>query len=194
MFLGYEWGDTHCLNKIKSLCLVGQNANVVAISAKKDVLYHHRIEYYLVLSIEKGQSGGCMPLFPKHGSFGWLVFQNLRSFVLDTQAPLALNQLSKSLLSPISMVVTDKQPSLFGVLNSPKIMSFPFFFFNVIRSWNFLFLEWNIYGAPSLLYNHVKHIMELLYLHDPKEVLILSLFFFWCGFQINEGLVIYFFR
>ena len=84
----------------------------------------------------KGLSGGCMPLFQKHGSFSWLVFQNLRRFFLDMQTPLALNQLSKSLLSPISMVVTDNQPPLFGVLDNPKIMSFPSFFFllNVIRS------------------------------------------------------------
>ena len=128
----------------------------------------------------KGQSCGCMPLFQKHGSFSWLVFQNLHSFVLDMQTPLALNQLSKSLLSLISMVVTDNQTPLFGVLDSPKIMSFPsfFFFFKCNKILKFPFLEWNIYGGPSLLYNHVKHIMEILYLHDPKEVLILSLFFF----------------
>ena len=71
---------------------------------------------------------GCMPLFQKYGSFSWLVFQNLCSFVLDMQTPLALNQLSKSLLSPISMVVTNIQPPLFGVLDRPKIMSFPFIF------------------------------------------------------------------
>ena len=67
-----------------------------------------------------------MPLFQKHGSFSWLVFENLRSFVLDIPTPLSLNQLSKSLLSPISMVVTNNQPPLFGMLDSPKIMSFPF--------------------------------------------------------------------
>ena len=71
---------------------------------------------------------GCMPLFQKYGSFSWLVFQNLCSFVLDMQTPLAQNQLSKSLLSPISMVVTNIQPPLFGVLDRPKIMSFPFIF------------------------------------------------------------------
>ena len=60
------------------------------------------------------------------------------------------------------MVVTDNQPPLFGVLDSPKIMSFPFFIFKCNKILKFPFLEWNIYGALSLLYNHVKHIMELL--------------------------------
>ena len=44
---------------------------------------------------------GCMPLFQKYGSFSWLVFQNLCSFVLDMQTPLALNQLSKSVVKII---------------------------------------------------------------------------------------------
>ena len=57
---------------------------------------------------------------------------------LNMKTLLALNQLSKSLLSPISMVVTNIQPPLFGALDRPKIMSFLFFFFlfflNGIRS------------------------------------------------------------
>ena len=64
--------------------IVGQKANVVAILAKEAVLYHFS---------SKGQSAGCMPRSQKHGSFSWLVFQNLHSFVLDMQTPLALNQL-----------------------------------------------------------------------------------------------------
>ena len=76
----------------------------------------------------KGQSGWLHITFQKHGSFSWLVFQNLCTSVLDMQTPLALNQLSKLLLSPISMVVTDSQPPLFGMLDNRKILSFPFFF------------------------------------------------------------------
>ena len=64
--------------------IVGQKATIVAILAKESILYHFS---------RKGQSAGCMPLFEKHGSFSWLVFQNLHSFVLDMQTPLALNQL-----------------------------------------------------------------------------------------------------
>ena len=90
---------------------------------------------------------GCISLFQKHCSFSWLVFQNLCTSVLDMQTPLALNQLSKLLLSPISMVVTDSQPPLFGMLESPKIMSFPFLTWNMILK--FPFLEGNIYGTPS---------------------------------------------
>ena len=100
----------------------------------------------------KGQSGWLHITFQKHGSFSWLVFQNLCTSVLDMQTPLALNQLSKSLLksllSSISMVVTDSQPPLFGMLDSPKIVSFPFLTWNMILK--FPFLEGNIYGTPSL--------------------------------------------
>ena len=124
---------------------------------------------------------GCLPLFEKHGFFSWLVFQNLCSFVLDMKTLLALNQLSKSLLSPISMVVTNIQPPLFGALDHPKIMSFLFFFFFFFKKWN------KITKFPFL---------KLLCLLDPKEALILSLiyFYFSCVFQINKGLVNYVFR
>ena len=75
---------------------------------------------------------GCMPLFQKHGSSSWLVFQNLCSFVLDMQSAdttCSKSVVKKSLLSPTSMVVTNIQPPLFGMLDRPKIMSFPFLFF-----------------------------------------------------------------
>ena len=96
----------------------------------------------------KGQSGWLHITFQKHGSFSWLVFQNLCTSVLEMQTPLALNQLSKSLLSTISMVVTDIQPPLSGMLDSPKIVSFPFLTWNMILK--FPLLEGNIYGTPSL--------------------------------------------
>ena len=75
---------------------------------------------------------GCMPLFQKHGSFSWLVFQNICSFVLDMQSvdtTCSKSVVKKSLLSPTSMVVTNIQPPLFGMLDRPKIMSFRFLFF-----------------------------------------------------------------
>ena len=108
----------------------------------------------------KGQSGWLHITFQKHGSFSWLVFQNLCISVLDMQTPLALNQLSKSLLksllSPISMVVTDSQPPLFGMLDSPKIMSFPF---DMEYDLEISFFGGKYLWNPILvLYNHVKYI------------------------------------